>query len=396
MSLIRSHRYSLRAYLDGALNETERADTAEHVESCSACRSKLAELAEQAALVQDGMALLPLVPATAGSADVSTAWAVLQRRRDEAQQVAARRWTPLRIASFAGGALGIAAIAMVLTVAPLRAWAQGLLSVFRVQHVTVVEVDGQAPANLENNELLTNTVSHIFSDEVVVTEAPQKPQPVTDRAEAAELAGFNVKLLPDASPSALAVNSGFAMQMKLDRDRLQSILDEAGRSDLRIPSSVDGATLAFRVPAGVIAMYGNCGDAAARLMGTGDPSTRLEADASCVRLMQMPSPTASAPPQIDPAQIAQVVLQFLGMSAQDAANFTSTVDWTSTLVFPVIHGQFTCEQLTVNGNDSVLLRERHSGATGHFDLMWVDGGILYTLGGVGDDATAISLATQLE
>ena len=52
------------------------------------------------------------------------------------------------------------------------------------------------------------------------------------------------------------------MHMKLDRDRIQSILDEAGHSDLKIPASVDGATIGVRVPAGVMAFYGNCGDAA--------------------------------------------------------------------------------------------------------------------------------------
>ena len=54
--------------------------------------------------------------------------------------------------------------------------------------------------------------------------------------------------------------------MKLDRDRIQSILDEAGRSDLQIPSSVDGATVGVRVPAGVMAFYGNCGDVASGRM----------------------------------------------------------------------------------------------------------------------------------
>ena len=157
-------------------------------------------------------------------------------------------------------------------------------------------------------------------------------------------AGFTVRLLPDKTPSSLLLESGSAMQMKLNRDRIQSILNEAGRSDLQIPESVDGATIGVSVPAGVMAFYGNCGDVASRFVSpavakhspSSDGTSVQHADASCVALMELPSPIVSAPQQIDPAQIAQVALQFLGMSANDAANFTQTVDWTSTLVLPVV------------------------------------------------------------
>jgi hypothetical protein len=231
------------------------------------------------------------------------------------------------------------------------------------------------------------------------------------------------------------------MNMKLDGDRLQSILDEAGRSDLRIPASVDGAVIGVRVPPGVMAFYGNCGDVASRMMGQAgaNPDTRnpsaspdhnvvvhlgsadktvsesgveiqarharrvsvgetsgQEADASCVSLFEIPSPIVSAPQEIVPAQIAQVALQFLGMSANDAANFTQTVDWTSTLVLPVVRGESKYEQVQVNGNEGALLRAANQNPSGHFSLMWVDNGIVFALNGTGDDTTAINLASQLQ
>jgi hypothetical protein len=193
------------------------------------------------------------------------------------------------------------------------------------------------------------------------------------------------------------------MQMKLNRDRIQSILNEAGRSDLQIPQSVDGATVGVRLPAGVMAMYGNCGDVASRMTnpatGKRSPSSDgpsvQHADASCVSLVELPSPIVSAPQQIDPAQIAQVALQFLGMSANDAANFTQTVDWTSTLVLPVVRGKSTYEQVRVSGDEASLLRPANQKQSGHFTLMWVDNGIVFALNGTGDDATAINLASQL-
>ena len=95
-------------------------------------------------------------------------------------------------------------------------------------------------------------------------------------------------------------------------------------------------------------------------------------------------------------QIAQVALQFLGMSANDAANFTQTVDWTSTLVLPVVRGESKYEQVHVNGNEGALLRAANQNQSGHFSLMWVDNGIVFALNGTGDDTTAINLASQLQ
>ena len=89
-----------------------------------------------------------------------------------------------------------------------------------------------------------------------------------------------------------------------------------------------------------MAFYGNCGMRvrARRSFYTskaGGKAGKGGATPRCISLIELPSPVVSAPQEIDPAQIAQVALQFMGMNANDAANFTQTVDWTSTLVLPV-------------------------------------------------------------
>jgi len=83
------------------------------------------------------------------------------------------------------------------------------------------------------------------------------------------------------------------------------------------------------------------------------------------------------------------------MNANDAANFTQTVDWTSTLVLPVIRGKSKYEQVHVNGNDAALMRPANGEESARFSLMWVDNGIIFTLNGTGDDTTAINLASRL-
>ena len=392
----------LRAYLDGQLNSGQAAAIEQHLEGCAACREELAILRGQAGLVQD---CLNRLPESAETANTATAWAAFQKKREDSMESERNRWTWLQKLSLLSGGLAVAAVVLVLTVAPVRAWAESLLAVFRVQRVTILEIDPAAMKNngLENNQLLNQAISRVLSDEVTVTQKAQRPRLIADAALASNDAGFTVRLLPDKTPSSLLLESGAAMQMKLNRDRIQSILNEAGRSDLQIPESVDGATVGVRVPAGVMALYGNCGDVASRIVNpaagkhgpSSDAASVPHTDATCVSLVELPSPIVSAPQQIDPAQIAQVALQFLGMSANDAASFTQTVDWTSTLVLPVARGESKYEKVHVNGNEAALLRPANQKQSGHFSLMWVDNGIVFALNGTGDDTTAINLASQL-
>ena len=389
---------TLRAYLDGQLDSGQVAAVEQHTKSCGECERELATLRDHAARVRDGLDRLPELAAVDNPA---TAWAAFQKKREDWMEQEQNRWSLGRRLSLAGAALGVVAVVLVLTVAPVRAWAESLLGIFRVERFTVLEIDPSALKGnaLKNNQLLNQTIGRVLSDEVTVTQKPQKPQPVADAATASKDTGFSVQLLPGETPSGLLVESGAGMQMKLNRDRIQSILDEAGRSDLQIPASVDGATVGVRVPAGVMAFYGNCGNVGSEMVfhtSNGGGKTGKEADASCISLIELPSPVVSAPQEIDPAQIAQVALQFMGMSANDAANFTQTVDWTSTLVLPVERGKTNYEQVHVNGNEAALIRPSRQGPAGHYSLMWVDNGIVFGLSGTGDDTTAINLASQLQ
>lgn len=386
----------LRAYVDGELEARQSASVAKHVENCSQCRSELSAVASQAAAVGAGFNQLP--EAHWDAANTDAAWAAfLRRRHRELTKEQTPRLVPWRIWSAVGAGAAVAFVALLFLFAPLRSWAESVLAIFRVERFTVLELNpATMHGSLQNDALLNQAVGHIFSDDVTITQEPQKPVPVSDAATASKLAGFQVRLLPGESPTALLFKSGIAARMKLDRDRLQALLDEAGRSDLQIPESVDGAVLGLRVPAGIIALYGSCGILPARMQGAQPPANNNRPDSSCVSLMELPSPVVSAPPEIDPGQIAQIALQFLGMSPNEAANFTQTVDWTTTLVLPVVQGQTRYENVHIAGNDGVLLRPKMPNEASHFTLMWVDNGIVYGLIGSGDDTSAVNLAEQLE
>ncbi len=378
----------LRAYLDGEVDGDRISALTEHVSTCSECQAELKVLTGYAASVRAGLDYLPQ-PVAAG---VAPAWSAMRLRLEQPAASAPTRWSPWRTWSLAAG--GVAAIAAVIafSVAPVQGWAENLLSIFRMEHIAVVELNPDAVNALENDQLM----SRMISADVTQTEAPQKPQPVADAATASKLAGFQIHLIGGETPALLLFRTPISAQMKLDRDRLQSILDEAGRSDVQIPRSADGAVIGMRVPAGIIAVYGNCGDASERLQRKQRPASALHPeDGSCVRLNEVPSPTVTAPQELDTAEIVRAALQFAGLSATEAANFTQTIDWTSTFVMPILRGQLSYEKVSVGGNDGVLLRPKNQ-QSGQFTLHWVDSGILYSLMGSGDNTTALNLAAQIE
>lgn len=372
----------LRAYLDGEVNRI--TELTEHVSACAECQAELKVLNRHAASVRSGLEFLPK-PASAG---ISPAWSDIRLRLEQPAANAPARWNPWRTWSLAaGGAVAVAAV-LAFTVAPVRGWAENLLSIFRMEHIAVVELNPDAVNALENDRL----ISRMISDEVTQTETPQKPRPVADAATASKLAGFKVHLIAGETPALLLFRTPISAQMKLDRDRLQAILDEAGRSDVQIPQSADGAVISMRVAAGIIATYGNCGDESEKQPRASEPQP---ADASCIRLNEVPSPTVTAPQQLDTAEIVRAALQFAGLSANEAANFTQTIDWTSTFVMPILHGQLSYEKVSVGGNEGIVLRPKNQ-QSGQFTLHWVDNGILYSLMGTGDDTRALNLASQIE
>ena len=222
---------------------------------CDDCQDEVETLKGRAASVRGGMEYLPQ-PARvdAGSGVVAVA--------DAHEWIGRAAVVPVESAAdvVVGGGRPVAVAAiLVTTVAPIRGWAEDLLSIFRVEHVAVLDINASSIKGLENDTVFNQAMSRIVSEEVTVTQAPQKPQPVADAATAAKIAGFDVHLLAGQTPASLTVRSTITAQMKLDRDRIQSIIDEAGRSDLQIPASVDGAIIGIRIPAGVMASYGNCG-----------------------------------------------------------------------------------------------------------------------------------------
>jgi hypothetical protein len=383
----------LRAYLDAALPASEQAAAAEHLAHCGQCTAELGLVEARAARVNNRLAALAPAPAEAARAAPAALDLLRHRQRKERlpmfKSLAQRRsvWVT---------AIALLALAFSFAFAPVRTFAGQFLGLFRVQQIAVLPVDIARLESLHDDPTLIDEFNHLFADAVKVTKKPGEPVTVASAAEAGALAGFSVRELGGALGSPVFnVSDSAAFEVVIDRARAQGILDEAGRGDLRLPESVDGATIAVSVPAGANVAY-NCPDLLQNEDGgfeRGEPGGLR----NCVLLGQIPSPSVETPPNLDMVQLAELALQFTGMSTAEAQAFSQSVDWTSTLVVPIPMNAAINEQVMVDGvTGTLVFRGADDGVPARYTLLWVKDGIVYALSAFGSAEDAVALANTIQ
>jgi hypothetical protein len=401
----------LRAFLDGEISEPERLSYSAHLGGCPGCRAILAEIEARATRV--GGLVTGLAPHAAADARATrSALAKFKARREtawpkERSNVFQSMFSQRRRSVWVG--LGtLAALVVAFSFAPVRTWAGEFLGLFRVQQIALLPVDVTRFQELTDDSTLGEQINQLFADSVTVTREAGKPQAVASAEEASHLAGFDVRLLGgrsdsgDADTPQLVVQSGEAFDFMIDRAAAQGIVDEAGRSDLRLPEALDGATISVDIPTAVSAAYGDCPDLA-REVSAEQAATEAVNDhgrmdpTDCVILAQVPSPTVETPPDVDLRELAEIGLQFTGMTPEEAQAFSDNIDWTSTLVIPIPQNGTEYEQVQVDGvTGNLITRQSGSGVWDRYTILWVKDGIVYALAAYGNADEGLALANSLQ
>lgn len=288
-------------------------------------------------------------------------------------------------------------LVVVLSVPSTRALAGKFLNLFRVQQVVVVPVDLTGMQQLTGNSTLGKQVSDLISSSVTSQQKPGIPVTVADSSKASLQAGFTVRVPQAMTPSRISVVGAGAFTLKVDVIKAQALLNEAGRPDLVLPSSINGADVSVSIPASASVAYGTCPDPAAQDSANGINSNgsagRQYPD--CVILAEIPTPSVSAPADLNIAQLAQIGLEFTGMTSEQAAAFTQTVDWTSTLVIPLPKNAAAYQQVSVDGVTGTLI-QRPADDSPQYVLLWVRNGIIYAISSLGTNSQqAIQMANSL-
>jgi hypothetical protein len=400
----------LRAHLDGELAGSELAEVTEHLVSCADCRACFAKLRAERARMED---LLTILAPPADSITINPAIVYAQfnnqfgtadgRKATWIARLFAPRWRP---------AWGFAVVAMVVailvSVNPVRTWAQRILAMLRVQKIQVVTIDPTTlMSSSEPDSRPYKLINQFIADNVVVTMDPGKPDVVSNVTRAAQLAGYPIRTIGSlGAPHSVEVNGETAFQMNINRDRVTTLLDEIGRSDIHVPESTNGALIAVHIPKTVVSIYGDC-PVRHRNVRRSNPRSQAEAlaerkmdrmanitDTNCTYLIQAPSPTVSVPPDLNMSDIAEAALELAGMSPGEARSFCQTVDWSSTLVVPIPRNSSSYETVTVDGVEGTLISETLSQGN-RYSLLWIKNGVIHSLAGHGNSSEALSLAASL-
>jgi hypothetical protein len=399
----------LRARLDGELAGTELTEVNQHLGACADCAARFERLSAETARTADLLTTLARVgndsalnPAVAYAQFRSQFGTADEPKDSWISRLFAPRWRPAW-----GLAAGTVVVAILVGVSPVRTWAQRVLAMLRVQKIAVVTID---PSTLmtggESDSRPSKLINQFMADNVVVTLDPGKPDIVPSVTQAAHLAGYPIRTIGSlGAPQSIEVNGETAFQMTINRDRIEMLLEEVGRSDIRIPESANGALIAVHIPKNVISMYGDC--PARHWHAISDTQSQAEVlaerkmermasmnNTNCTYLVQAPSPTVSVPSELKMAEIAEAALQLAGMSPSEAHSFCQTVDWSSTMVVPIPRNTSSYETVSVDGVEGTLITETLSQGN-RYSLLWIKNGVIHSLAGHGNSSDALTLAASL-
>lgn len=377
---------TLQAYLDDQLAASEHAQVEAHLAHCPRCADTLQAQQARAAETRRVMAELPASAEPLTILQAKARYTAYRRTREmEHTNMSRNIFSRYRTAWMAAALVLILAVAFAFP--QVRAIANSFLGLFRVQQITLVQVDQALPEQLSQSAQM----ELLFSEDVQFDQLGE-PQTVTSAAAASELVGFAVRQPQgvEVRPEYLVTPAG-KVKFIVDLDKLHAILDEMGRGDLRLPPAVDGAELVAQIEAGVSLSFGPC----IEMQGDpDDPETVYYRD--CTTLLQVPSPSVEAPPGLDVRQIGEVYMQFLGMSAEDAAAFSRQVDWANTLVVPIPSYSMNYQQVAVDGVTGTFLSPRSPQPGQMYLLFWMKDGLLYALNGEGSLSDAQAVVESLK
>lgn len=359
---------ALRAGLDGELQAEALRAQQDHLAVCPECRARHTELK---ALADQTTSLLHTP-----SPDVPVALAALRRRIDRERPAPAgsrssypqssqrsipmtstRIWRP-----WMGWAAALAVVLALLAFPPVRAVADQLLNVFRVQNVVFVPVTSE---RMEQLQQLNFDGETLFLSPPRQTGGSSETRTVASLNEAAALVGFTPAqpVLPRPSSRAeFAVTDYATFEFQVNVESARELLRLAGVTDVTLPDALGAAPIVAEMSPAVSARYAG--------------------DGYEVILMQGVSPQVTLPQGVEMQQLGYAALRMLGMEPRQAATLAAQIDWRTTLVFPFPADLTSLRQVSVGGSPGLLVIEQGQGELRQI-LYWQRDERFYVLAGRG-------------
>lgn len=385
---------SLKTYLDGELSPEQHAAVVAHLAICPTCHERLNELRSlserfNAVLVDPAQ---PPQPHRALQRWYSTVGSGLETGVHRAaapngatlwrkiMNTIRQIWTG-RYRTLVAGATAVVLLLSLLAFPPVRAIADQLLQVFRVEKVMFVPVDSERMSQLEDLNFDGET---LFVGEPTVINEPAEPRIVASAEEATDAVGYSVAQPTSFSESPdsveISVQDRRTMQFQVNVEGARQLLSLLDITDVTLPDALGEQPITVDVPPSV--------------------AMRYQSENYDLVLFQGHSPDVSLPEGVDLSQPGYAVLRVLGMEPDQARSLSQEVDWSSTLIFPFPSDIGSIRQVTIGDSQGLLTygggeRGRH-GRHGEEDgtddtdspeerqLYWHSGGTFYVLRATGD------------
>jgi hypothetical protein len=262
-------------------------------------------------------------------------------------------------------AAAVVVVAGIFSIPSVRVSAQSVLDIFRVKRFAAVEFRESRRETLvamEKDRLMV-----FDKEETLVDPGPAKY--AASKEEAGTQAGFPV-LAPRYLPEGVKADSVFvqgegAIRFSVSEPKLRSLLDKLDLSDVTIPAGMDGQWVEIRKPPMVM--------------------QRFRGEKRRAMLIQAPSPEISMPAGWDLERLGEIGLRILGLDAGEARRIAKATDWKSTLLVPLPMDATTFRQVTVGGNQGLMITtkgEKAADGKSHREgtlLMWSEGGKVFCL-----------------
>lgn len=259
-----------------------------------------------------------------------------RRLRDDEKAAQAPATSHRRLFLIAAAAMLLSAL---LAVPGVRASAAQFLSLFRVVNFVAVQVQ---PSRLDSLKAQDLAIEKLIGEHVQVLADPGPPFAVGSLDEAAKIAGMPIAV-PQWLPADSRIIETMAQGERVVRitasaTRLQQVMDALGINDLTAPPALEGQIVNVRVPPVVMVRY--------------EHGNRRS------RLFQARAPQVTLPTNVDLATLGEIGLRILGLSKDDARQFSRAIDWHTTLLVPVPPGVSSFRQITIGGRPGILMQHQ--------------------------------------
>jgi hypothetical protein len=384
------NEHEIRAYYDRELGKAEMQRINTHLADCPSCQIRMEAISQRAEWVQSQLEMLsPLREEPSFS--VMAARSHLNDILKKEHKIMLNKYFTRRYQTAWVALCLVLILAVAFVFPPVRTMASSFLGLFRVQRIAVVEFN---PANMPDETSMQRTAEdfeRLISKQVTI-EKSGEPQEVANATEASALAGIPVRLpasLADKS-SRLTYQPAAYMKLLVDLPSLRAVLEAMGRADIQLPEELNGTTVEVNFPASVTVVYGQC-----EAPPDPDEQKSEEVNPGCTVLVQMPSPSVTAPPELDIAQIGEAFLQLLGLSREEAGRFSQQVDWSSTLIIPIPRREnISYKEIAVDGVTGTLIQNGNIYRP-EYTLIWIKDGMLFALTGTGNGGEAMEIVGSL-